>query len=74
VEFAGENEDINFAVDAEGAVELLKSLPEKDRDTLVMRYVDDLSVKDIAEFMNESPNVISVRIHRALNRLRKKYQ
>ena len=49
---------------------LLGTLPEKYSSILILRYVNDISVKEIAHIMNESENVISVRIHRGLSKLR----
>jgi RNA polymerase sigma-70 factor (ECF subfamily) len=44
---------------------------EKDyRDALVMRYIDGLSPAEIADIVGESPNTISVRLHRGLKQLR----
>lgn len=53
------------------ALALLECLPDKYREALVMRHVDGLSVKDIAHLTHETENVISVRIHRAIEKLRK---
>lgn len=52
------------------AVALLECLPDKYREALVMRHVDGLSVKDIAHLTHETENVISVRIHRAIEKLK----
>ncbi|MBI5078216.1 MAG: sigma-70 family RNA polymerase sigma factor [Candidatus Yonathbacteria bacterium] len=49
---------------------LLKCLPDKYREALVMRHIDGLSVKDIAHLTHESENVVSVRIHRAIEKLK----
>ena len=51
------------------AQSLLECLPDKYREALVMRHIDGLSVKDIARLTHESENVISVRIHRAIERM-----
>ena len=53
------------------AVEAVAQLPEKYRDVLMLRYVDDLSIKEIAEISGESANNVSVRIHRGLEQLKK---
>lgn len=52
------------------ALALLECLPDKYREALVMRHVDGLSVKDIAHLTHETENVISVRIHRAIEKLK----
>jgi RNA polymerase sigma-70 factor (ECF subfamily) len=51
----------------------INELPDKYKDILIMRFVDDLSVPEIAEVYNEHENTISVRIHRAVDKLRKIY-
>lgn len=54
----------------ERAQALLECLPDKYREVLVMRHIDGLSVKDIARLTHESENVVSVRIHRAIEKLK----
>ena len=58
-------------LDAEAMVEKLKELDAKQREAIVMRYIDGLPVKEIAGIIGESENVVSVRIHRALKQLKK---
>jgi RNA polymerase sigma-70 factor (ECF subfamily) len=58
------------AIDAKRALVILERLPEKYRTALTLRYVDGLSPKEIAEITNETENVVSVRIHRGLAKLR----
>ncbi|TSC79220.1 MAG: RNA polymerase sigma-70 factor, ECF subfamily [Candidatus Peregrinibacteria bacterium Gr01-1014_25] len=48
----------------------LTQVEEPYRSALVMRYVDGLSPAEIAEMTGESPNTISVRLHRGLKSLR----
>lgn len=48
----------------------LRTLEPKDRELLVMRYVDDLPVKEIATALGVPPNTVSVRLKRALERLK----
>ena len=49
---------------------LLKELDESHRAVIIMRYLDGLSPKEIAELLEVSENVISVRIHRGIEKLR----
>jgi RNA polymerase sigma-70 factor, ECF subfamily len=51
----------------------IKKLKEPHHTILIMRYVDDLPPKDIAVALRISANSVSVRIHRALQVLRKCY-
>lgn len=59
-------EPIEVKIDADLALELLQSIPEKYRDAVWLRMVEEWSVKDIADLSSETENVISVRIHRGL--------
>lgn len=56
--------------DAKRAQKLLETLPETYRTVVVMRYIDGLSPQEIAACIGESENVVSVRIHRAIRKLR----
>lgn len=52
---------------------VLKALDKVDpkyRDVVSLRYLDDLSVKEIAQLINETENNVSVRLHRALQKLK----
>lgn len=53
------------------ALEAITALSREHREAFTMRYVDDLSPKEIAEILGVSANVISVRITRAAKELRK---
>ncbi len=53
------------------ALEALAGLDAKYKDVLIMRYVDDMTVKEIAQAIGESENNTSVRIHRGLDKLKK---
>lgn len=57
-------------IDANQMVEMLKKLEAPYRDVITMRYVNDMSPKEIAEILKESENAISVRIHRGIQKLR----
>ncbi len=43
----------------------LKNLSESDRELIILRFVEGYPTRDIAKMLDETPNVISVRIHRA---------
>ncbi|MEX0918016.1 MAG: RNA polymerase sigma factor [Candidatus Paceibacterota bacterium] len=47
----------------------MQELSEGDAEVLVMRFVDGLEPRDIAEIIGESANTVSVRINRAVKRL-----
>lgn len=58
------------SLDEQRVVATIARLEEPYRSAVLMRYVDELSPKEIAEALGESPNVVSVRIHRGLQQLR----
>jgi RNA polymerase sigma-70 factor (ECF subfamily) len=60
----------NNTIDAQFVIKKIKELDEKYRDVVLMRFIDDMSPKDIAEALRESENNVSVRIHRGLKQLR----
>jgi RNA polymerase sigma-70 factor (ECF subfamily) len=70
VEGAGREEE-EIRIDATLLLELLDDLEEKDKNVLLLRYIDDLSIEEIAGITDEKQNAISVRIHRALKKLKK---
>lgn len=57
--------------DARAAMKLLSELDEIYRVAISMRFVDGLTPKEIAEALEVSENVVSVRIHRGIERLKK---
>ncbi len=61
---------------AEGqeALRVLQLVEEPYRTTISMRYVEGLSPREIAETLGETENVISVRLHRAVKKLRDAYE
>jgi RNA polymerase sigma-70 factor (ECF subfamily) len=50
---------------------LLETLPEKQREILVLRVVVGLSAEETAEAVGSTPGAVRVAQHRALARLRK---
>lgn len=67
-----ENEENIFNAIEMGRVKIaLEKLDEKYRSVIVMRYMQDLTIKEIAEVLGISVNVISVRLHRGLKELKK---
>src|SRR6185437_3522646 len=56
--------------DSKRALMVLKDLPDLYRETLTLRYVESLTPGEIAEIIGERENVLSVRIHRGLKKLR----
>lgn len=66
----GSIEELAFSLDADKAHALISTLPHQYREVITLRYVDGLGPKEISELIEESENVVSVRIHRALKLLK----
>lgn len=60
-------------VDIEKLLRLVDTLDETYRTVIVLRYIDSLAVKEIAEVMDLTESNVSVRIHRALKQLRERF-
>ncbi len=56
--------------DARMAMRLLDTLDDMYKTVITMRFVDGLSPKEIASALQISENVVSVRIHRGIERLK----
>ncbi len=50
---------------------ILSALNADERQLVTMRYIDELKPQEMATILNVSPNVISVRLHRAMAQLKK---
>ncbi len=56
--------------DGRFALAKINELPKAERDIVYMRFVDGLGPKEIAEILSLSANSVSVRLNRAIERLR----
>lgn len=63
-------DDVHTHIDAERVIEVIEKLDEMYREPVLMRYLDGLKPKEIAELLNETVNVVSVRINRGVKQLR----
>ncbi len=70
---ADESNTLEAAIDrfdGKRALAALEKLPDLYKEVLILRYVESLSPKEIARYMGESENAVSVRIHRGLKKLK----
>ncbi|MEJ0002043.1 MAG: RNA polymerase sigma factor [bacterium] len=65
-----ESEAHEDAFDANMVIEVVNQLELKYREVIMLRYVEDMSVKDIAAVLGDTENNVSVKIHRGLEKLR----
>ncbi len=61
-------------IDGKKAVQLLEKMPEPYRTALHMKYIEDLSLQEIAKKTGEHENAIAVRLHRGIIKLKELYK
>ena len=66
-------QDYGDNLDIKAALKKLREKNESLSEVLEMKYLQGLKVKDIAHALEVSPNIASVRIHRAIKQLKELY-
>jgi RNA polymerase sigma-70 factor (sigma-E family) len=73
-QFAGERSDVvdhaSFVVDEQSLRAGLEALPPRQRATVVLRYLGDLSTADVADALGCSTGTVKSALHAALKQLR----
>ncbi len=64
--------DMDKSLEVERAIGMIRSLKQEYQDVLILRFVEDLSVKEVASMMGKSEGAIKLLQHRALRVLREK--
>jgi len=68
---AGEIEkEIDIKIEMERLSLKLKKLKSEYREALVLHYINELSIKEIAEILNKKRGAVRVLLHRAVNSLK----
>lgn len=62
--------DVEGETETELTLKMLDELSDSDKEIITLRYINNLKPKEIAEILDEDVNVVSVRIHRAKNKLK----
>lgn len=55
-------------------LKIINQLPTTQRDILILRFIDDLSYREIAKIMKKSPLSLRVLQHRALKKLKELFK
>ncbi|MEE9164893.1 MAG: RNA polymerase sigma factor [Nitrospinota bacterium] len=63
--------NLNRKVEAQLILESFQELPSEQKDILLWRYVEDLSIADIASLTGKKKSAVYVNIHRALQKIKK---
>lgn len=67
-------EALAATIDGKKAFALVEELPDEYKEVILFRFVEGLGPKEIAELIEETENVVSVRLHRGLKLLRTKIE
>ncbi len=70
----GEGDRIFNIIDGKIAILLIRRLPKKYQEVMRMRYVQDLSLKEISIITGRSKNTIAVQTYRGLEKLKELYK
>lgn len=65
-----EDVSIEEKIDSKIALQLLNKIPKEYRDIVVMRCMEDLSFKEIAEITEVAENTLAVRYYRAMKKVK----
>jgi len=65
IELAAEHHAVTARV-----MQAIRSLPPEHQDVLIMRFVEDLAVRDVAEALGKSEGAVKVMQHRAVKSLK----
>ncbi len=67
------NAHIELDAEYREVLDAISGLEDKDKEVLLLRFVEDMDPHEIAELLGETANSISVRIHRATKRLQEEF-
>jgi len=62
---------IDLKIQIEKVMKALKKLKPEYQDIIIMRFVDDLSIKEVAKVLDKSEGAVKIMQHRAINSLKK---
>ena len=61
---------MDTVIEAKRVIAAFKRIDPAYRDIVLMRYIDDMTPKEIAHVLGESENAVSVRIHRGIKKIK----
>lgn len=65
------HKQIEVSSESSLVLKAINELASQYREVVYLRFIEDLSPKDIAEILGTTPNAISIRINRGIEELRK---
>jgi len=67
-------QELSSETDSSGIIEALMSLPEKFRIVLMLHYVEEYNVNDIAKMIGKTPSAVKMRLQKGRKLLEAKYR
>lgn len=65
---------VSLELEIERVLKVLDALPDDYKDVVIMRYVEEMEIKEIAEVMDKTENSVRILLSRALQRIRELLQ
>jgi RNA polymerase sigma-70 factor (ECF subfamily) len=65
-----DSQEIKTKIDVDALLKYLDRIPPHYRQVIIMRYIDELEISEIAEALKDNENSVRVKIHRAISQLR----
>ena len=65
-----QNAKTEVYAEKEEAINLIKKLGPQEQELITLRYIEELSLQEIASILNKKENNVSVMLHRAIKHLR----
>lgn len=62
---------LDLKSDAKRAFKAINTLKDSEKEVIIMRFIDDLPIKEVAEAIGKTEGAVKLAQHRALNKLRK---
>jgi RNA polymerase sigma-70 factor (ECF subfamily) len=69
VDEAPQHQELHQSLDRAYLEQLMTHLKDEYREVLLLRYIEEYSIKEVAQIMNKSAASIKVLAHRALKRV-----
>ncbi len=66
--------DTSIDIDYKQVLKSIKDLDLESQELIYMRFIEGLSLTDISDITGQKENTISVKIHRILDKLKKRYE
>jgi len=71
---SGIHENIEIKIRLERVMKEIKNLKQDYQDVLIMRFVEDLSIKEVAAVVEKSEGAVKLMQHRAIKELKKVFE